>query len=298
VDLAGNINATTAAHSLFSFRYGSSTKDISSLEPVFSDERNRNSLNHLSFLLPEDFTKAEQTKSLILISDKSCSLVGIWEAEPSGIRYATHTLFEASLARSIIRLRRGNIRSAWFNSVPFLTPAEPTREKEGNDILGLTSDGTLYNLRILNSSSWSILKFLELLISVRKLQSDGGTLPAYVRDKRLRDLKLKMLAIEEIYTGEDTIQRLLEPSDYHVNGDLFQMLLNVGTLDHICLEVQNMLQDAGNEFVETWDHMLACSGVATQLLPANKGKAASEDDAELRHRTAIRWMIDALIPLL
>lgn len=107
-----------------------------------NDERTRDDLYHLT--LPE--------QSLILTSQKSRTISGLWQPSEKRINNSTSTVFEAKLPGSITRFRCIN-RPLWqqsFNS-----------EKPTEVIIGSSTDGSMFQFEILDESSWRLLVFIQ-----------------------------------------------------------------------------------------------------------------------------------------
>lgn len=262
-DIGDRINITTAEHSFFAFDIVRSPRDDTdsvdyALELRYTDAKRRISLNHLSLEVPKKYYagkgESQQTGLINLISDKSCSLAGLLGPRNPTRRSTARTLFEATLPKSIIRLRRGKIRPSWVRR---LTDHNSSSGIIADDIIGLSSDGTLYSFTIVDEKNWSILKFLEFLIQLDKLQKEQSSIATRVQDERLRSIRLKMFAIEISSSSNDWLaQRVLSPVDYHINGDLFQDILRQGSLDEIVVGIHKMINDVGFEIMEKWNSLL------------------------------------------
>jgi hypothetical protein len=211
------------------------------LRPLFSDSRTRDTLSHLAINLPpikldldkqtaslSSFT-SELPRTLILVSDKSCSLAGLLQPSQPTLSNAAPTLFEASLTRCVTRLRRGSIRPPWRRHYPksFATselralqhdlsdpkdlPARPPVVGIlADDILGTAVDGTLFAFSILDTPAWSMLKFLETLITAHYSAAPHTVTADRSPEITLNDLHPRI--------GVNDAQ--LKPTAFHVDGDL------------------------------------------------------------------------------
>ena len=159
VDLAfedEKIYATTAAHSLEVLELIDQDDGTWNIVHTHGDQVTRNALHHrLMGYPPGPF--------LNLISDKSCTVSGLWPTR--GTRADTlENVFEAHISHSILRFRSGNCRPLWDTTWDPPT-IEPNLEIVPNsaeypEVLGLSIDGSLYHFTILNFASWRFLRFI------------------------------------------------------------------------------------------------------------------------------------------
>lgn len=112
----------------------------------YSDEVARNGIYHLA--LP--------AKRLILTSSKDCVVAALWMPPSSRISNSLSTIFKTDLPGSITRFRQ------------LKCPAGQTDNSDTNSvdgrltdpILGSSTDGTFYQLYILDEPSWRLLRFI------------------------------------------------------------------------------------------------------------------------------------------
>ena len=121
----------------------------------FGDQSARYGLHHLQ--LP--------SQSLVLASDMSHTVVGLWQPPERRIDNAMTTVFEAVLPRSLTRLRRIS-RPHWSRAdrqVHARTLATLSHSPILGDetILGSSADGTLTQLSILSGPEWRLLRFIQ-----------------------------------------------------------------------------------------------------------------------------------------
>lgn len=155
----------------------------------FNDEIARDDLYHLT--LPE--------QSLILTSQKSRTITGIWQPPEKRIDNSTSTIFEAKLPGSITRFRRIT-RPLWQSASDTEEPSEA--------IIGCSTDGSMFQFEILDEPSWRLLAFIQNLA----------------------------FRNPDICPHSDSIQahrKALDPSpknrfNMHVDGDVLQSLMTRG----------------------------------------------------------------------
>ena len=212
---AGRIHALTAAHSLEILKVetdwaSNATYSVNGtavkIVRTHGDRVTRNTLHH------KIISKWPDTP-IDLVSDKSCSVVGLWATH--GTRADTlEPIFEAQLPCSILRFRAGNSRPAWDST----RVSSDDRIKNLNIVpngasypesLGLSIDGSLFNFTLLDFAAW---KFLRFLINLAK-QSQKVCEFTYAHD---------MFSLEPI----------LEPKIMmHVDGDILRRCLGDGSLE-------------------------------------------------------------------
>ena len=121
----------------------------------FGDQSARCGLHHLHL----------HSKSLVLASDMSGTVVGLWQPPEPRIDNAMATVFEAVLEGSITRLRLID-RPVWshdpHDSVSNNGKKPVSSSISGDEtILGSSADGTLTQMSILSSSEWRLLRFVQ-----------------------------------------------------------------------------------------------------------------------------------------
>lgn len=190
------IYVSSSRESLSVYRYNSGR-----LVYQFGDQSARYGLHHLH--LP--------SQSLVLASDMSGTVAGLWQPPERRIDNAMTTVFEAVLQGSITRLRRIT-RPIWSydpheslernvkKPVNSSTPGDET-------ILGSSTDGTLTQMSIIPSSEWRLLRFIQNMAERHSL-------------------------ICPFHPGNPH-RRHIEPSDarphyMHINGDILERIVDRG----------------------------------------------------------------------
>jgi hypothetical protein len=210
VDLAfedEKIYATTAAHSLEILELTDGDNETWKIVNTHGDQVTRNGLHHrLMGYPPGPF--------LNLISDKSCTVLGLWPT--CGTRADTlDSVFEAHLSHSILRFRSGNCRPIWDSTWDKPT-IEPNPEIVANstpfpEVLGLSIDGSITHFTILTHISWRFLRFLM--------------------DLAMKSPKLCALNYFEI-RGPPMETRTQQKTQMHINGDILRRI-EAGDLEQL-----------------------------------------------------------------
>ena len=246
---------------MLAFELKTTTSGLPFLDTLFSDGRPRASLHHLIVPIPlaegqvsekpnqevsspKSASKSTTSKyhTLVLISDKYSSLTGLVQPVNRTFRSAAPTVFEASLPRSVTRLRRGTIRPPWRSTNPASANTSTTgrsshshftngktsmssepassRSVPGvliDDIIGTATDGTLFAFSILDESAWRFLKFLENLLHAKESLKPKPD---------FREEKGKKGYITRRDVDPETDPRGYRQSTaYHISGDVLASLL-------------------------------------------------------------------------
>ena len=182
-----------------------------SLIPYLSDETARDGLYHL--VLPEC--------SVTITSQKTSTIAGIWQPPERSVNNSTSTVFMATLPGSITRFRQIR-RPPWQRCLhtkalghaasplpePFQASPLSSDPAWSEPILGSTTNGTIFQLEILDQASWHLLRFLQNMAARDPLVSPFSD----------------PIALHK---------RHLDPSpafkdNLHVNGDILRRILDRG----------------------------------------------------------------------
>jgi hypothetical protein len=220
----GKIYASTTAHSLEVLELVKEAGGGSRIIHTHGDQVARNSLHHRVL--------GSSPESLLnLVSDRACSVVGLWPTRNSRAD-TLEPVFVAQIPHSIIRFRAGRSRPVW-------DPTWDLPAKNGTDnhdivpnsagypeVLGLSIDGSIYHFTVLDFPSWKFLRFLVNLA----MQSPK--------------------ICEFTYTqGTLSVEPVSEPKTMmHVDGDILQRiresdmpeLLRVGQESEEAADIQRM----------------------------------------------------------
>ncbi|KAM0708956.1 hypothetical protein Q7P35_002992 [Cladosporium inversicolor] len=95
--------------------------------------------------------------NLALVTTREQELLGLTSPSPNALtRHRTALLFEAQLPRSISRIKQGSIRPLW-------APAPPPGVLASN-IVGLSTDGSVTGISIIDESLWRRLFWLQRVL--------------------------------------------------------------------------------------------------------------------------------------
>jgi hypothetical protein len=161
----GKIYALTSCHSLEIFELVLGADGSSRIIRTHGDQISRFSLHHTVTGHPSE-------RPISLISDKSCSVVGLWATHNTKADIL-ETVFEAQLPYSVVRFRSGRCRPIWD---PIWTSSNPSSRKgksievprlgfvpnstSHSEILGLSIDGSLSHYTMIDLAAWRFLRFL------------------------------------------------------------------------------------------------------------------------------------------
>lgn len=299
---------STADQSIEAFTFEPATTDGSHparFHPKFTDGQARPLNHHLTLPLPSAVTLDATTTTqlslngghngnhssssleLVLICDKYRSVTGLLQLPYQTLQKAAPTLFEASLPRAVTRLKRANLRPLWrqrptdyqsktpTSSLPSLpTTIPPLRTGVlVDDIIGATSDGTIYTFSVVDLNALNLLTFLDLLLkrtdphqSSRWSRSHGpSTLLSSFHLPLSLDPATPLLKLSE-----------LEPQHKwnHVDGDNLEQLLhpNATTLLHSLLS--RLEEDALDHFGMLVAGLFGTNVFVTSITPLS---GSSED---------------------
>ncbi|KAF2805093.1 uncharacterized protein BDZ99DRAFT_501973 [Mytilinidion resinicola] len=306
-----SIYISTAQDSVYALGIGLSSSSKPILQPFFSDAGTRNTLNHLTIRLPpikfdvdrqtteaaSSSPPAKAPRTLILISDKSSTLVGLLQPSQEALKNAASTLFEARLPRCVTRLRRGAIRPSWrrYHPKSFDTshlgvpqrdlsadhPEDPptTSPVSGilvDDIIGTAVDGTLFAFSILDQPAWRLLKFLETLITVTERQYASAR------------VSWTHISLQDVVEGMEKDKGHPKPPYFHVNGDLLASRITETRAP--VTELRILLFDGPEEELRVFFFKLAA-----EFLPAEKPGEGLETWLIERCVEWLREVLDAVL---
>ena len=179
----------------------------------YSDEVAREGIAHLEI--------AEQ--GLLLASSKDCMVVGLWMPPDRRINNSLSTIFKLDLPSSITRFRRlkRSAESGEARKLPDGRLADP--------VIGCSTDGSLYQMELLNEPSWRLLRFVVNMAKRHPV----------------------ICPFRDIYISphQERFKSRIEPSlknsrHRHVNGDILVRLLDHGAGD---LLVEMLEREPGDD---------------------------------------------------
>ncbi|KAF4301921.1 Cleavage/polyadenylation specificity factor A subunit [Botryosphaeria dothidea] len=134
--------------------------------------------NHGFF--PSSKTPETPSTNLVLVADKAGSLTLLHLPRKRTHQTAAPTLLEASLPRSVMRLRRGLVRPTLQYHQNNAQGPSTAAGVLVNDIIGAASDGTLFGFSLVDERAWRLLRFLQNLCNVldreKRAERPGGML--------------------------------------------------------------------------------------------------------------------------
>ena len=184
-----------------------------------------------------------------LLTTKNCKLIGLEYPRSTGQNSSSRILFEASLPRSLTRIRQANIRPTW----------KPTRPPGVlvDDVVGCSADGTLTGAMLIDETLWRRLSWLQRLcewsekISPHSFQDPTYSVSeeSFARNERGSPIGFNRAAAEA--KSEVVMKTATNRSqDRHIDGDVIGRVLQHGGA--VCL--QSLVQDAAErqDAVGSW----------------------------------------------
>ena len=245
----------------------------------------------------------EGINRIVLLTDKSCNITGLFHPPHKTYRSTTTTLFEACLPRSVTRISRGSIRPPWRRPCRDYTSSSPPPITGiiTDDIIGTATDGTVYAFSILSQSALGLLRFLQNLIEAKRaLDPETRMLTAMKRTGDLIDVFMNRREGEQ----DDGIVRLRDVDPKlgergaararmaHVDGDAVYRFLEhgAGIKDLVCERTEAEVKTLFEQLVR-------------ELRAHDAGTGASEGmDVEGGEEGAVEWVEawirDVLLPVL
>jgi hypothetical protein len=217
------------------------------LTPVAQPSRADQPLDHTILHLTAD-------SDLALVSTKDRRLLGMTSPPPGTLdRHRTQLHFEAQLPRSLVRITKGLTRPFWR--------AAPLPGVLASNIIGLSTDGSITGVGILDEALWRRLFWLQRVLEWDKLFSphapeipiygvDAESSGSYMGRARALPIGLASGSTEEIALfSADGIDSAV---DRHVDGDILARVLEPGALENLAaaLRVLAMRSDSVGEWVE------------------------------------------------
>ncbi|KAL9615477.1 MAG: hypothetical protein Q9167_000155 [Letrouitia subvulpina] len=216
----------------------------------FSDSIERPSIYHLY----------DPKQSVVLASDMSNRLAGLWQPPQVRMDRCAPTVFEANLSASVTRLCRIS-RPPWH---------QQSSDHVGEAFIGSGVDGTIYQFILLDKSSWMLLRFVQNMM--------------------MRNLVVCPFPRHDIY------ERHLEPDEkkkHHmqIDGDILERLLDRGG--------ESLLQEMLCEEPDT-NHKLVDFHTAAdrQARFWDLVRGAIRDSPDNGLAAVIDWMRELLLPAL
>lgn len=189
--------------------------------------------------------------NLALLSTKDKMLLGL--TSPSADvteRHRTRLLFEANLPRSIARITQGSTNPLW-NS-------DPHPGVLSSNLVGLSTDGSMTGIAILDEALWRRLFWLQRVLEWDKhLSPHAPEIPNYGTDAEDYEGRERGLPIGLASGSRDEIALFSADDiglagDRHINGDVLARVLQLGGKEKLVHALRNLAQrsDWVGEWVE------------------------------------------------
>jgi len=214
---------------------------------------------------------------MILIADKAKRLAGITHPLNDRHQQATSTIFEAHLSRSVVRLKKVAIRPPWRQkNIPGVLY---------DDLIGSCTDGSVFQLSILNAEVWRLLKFVENLCrwadEVARLDAGPGYCVRVVVDP-----------------DRDIANTRSRKTGYHVDGDVLDRLLRVGGRRELKAMLELPLLDEEDTEGEADFNAPPEERVERFFALAGAALGTVDGDVDVVIGHVVDWMRDILAPML
>lgn len=265
-----------------------------SLHLLFSDDGARKTTTHLSLSLnlgtpsqpasnshleagspPTDPQNDASTPSLILVADKSSSVTGLLHPshKTPALQSAAPTVFEATLPRSVTRLRCGNVRPPWRgNTLPGVL---------ADDVIGSASEGSVFSFSIVDEKAWRLLRFLQNLCR-------------WEREERLERVGRGM-SVRAVLDPDREVHGATRKTGFHIDGDVLAAFVEAGGKERLGRLLREMCEGDGTDTanrVGMPERMVRFKELADGLL------GSSGADMEEVADEVLGWLKGVLLPAL
>ncbi|KFY52742.1 hypothetical protein V496_08233 [Pseudogymnoascus sp. VKM F-4515 (FW-2607)] len=225
------LSVLTAKDSIMTLLY----KGKGKFQLQYVDEGSRTGLDHMSFPL-EGSTLHGAGSSLLLVSDKDCSVVGLHYqrnmATGQTVPREYATLFEAEMPSCTTKFRLATIRHNWNtspNELP-LSGVIPWGDHQ-EDLLGISIDGSIRKFTIVEESLLQLLGILEHIA-----RQDPKICPTYIQEDEEGEVSLP-------FDQEDARNR-------HVDGDILKGWLTVRHLEEFLMKTTSTKGESAKTLTE------------------------------------------------
>lgn len=189
---------------------------------------------------------SQSSESVVLLGTKYHKLVGLSSPASDAILQRNLTLksrivFEAQLPRSLSRITQGSIRPSWRNVPPSGVVAD--------GIVGVSADGSLVGVSVLDEGLWRRLFWLQRLCEwSEKLSPHSTERPAYGVDEDEFDGEERGLPIglnddsDEMIALTPGTDDIRPENDMHIDGDTLVRLLEQGGTEILKVVIREQAQ--------------------------------------------------------
>ena len=218
-----------------------------SLTAIAQPPRADHPLNHTIIPLATDV-------NLALVTTSEQQLLGLISPSPNATtRHRTALLFEAQLPRSINRIKKGSIRPLW-------APAPPPGVLASN-MVGLSTDGSLTGISIIDEALWRRLFWLQRVLEWDEhFSPHAPEFPIYGVDVECSEsLKGRARGLPIGFVSGSTAEIALFSRDYirqegdrHIDGDILARVLQPGGTENLRAALRTLAErgDQIGEWVE------------------------------------------------
>lgn len=192
--------------------------------------------------------------NVALVTTMNSKLLGLTSPPPhTSDRHRTQLLFEAQLPRSLNRITQGSTRPLWSSA--------PPRGVLASNIVGLSTDGSVTGISIIDDALWRRLFWLQRVLEWNKhFSPHKPDIPTYGVDGEFPESckgKERALPIGfvpgakaeiALFSADDTRQE----GDRHIDGDVLARVLEPGGAENLAASLRNLAQrnDSVGEWVE------------------------------------------------
>ena len=192
--------------------------------------------------------------NLALVTTSGQQLLGLTSPSPTATtRHRTALLFEAQLPRSINRIKQGSVRPLW-------APAPPPGVLASN-IVGLSTDGSVTGISIIDEALWRRLFWLQRVLEWDPhFSPHAPEFPIYgVNAESSESLKGRMRGLPIGFSSGSTAEIALfsrddirQEGDRHIDGDVLARVLQPGGTENLRAALRTLAQrnDRIGEWVE------------------------------------------------
>ena len=178
---------------------------------------------------------------IALLSTQNRQLLGLTSPTPNDPGpHRTRLLFEAHLPRSLTSVRQGSTRPPWR--------AQPSSEVLTSDLIGLSTDGSITGIALIDKPLWRRLFWLQRIIEWDKTFSPHAPeIPLYGVDAEAYEGRDRGVPIGFGPASEDEIALFAEDditlqNDLHIDGDVLARVLVPGGIRMLSRALEDLAE--------------------------------------------------------
>jgi hypothetical protein len=191
---------------------------------------------------------------LALVTTSEQQLLGLTSPSPDALtRHRTALLFEAQLPRSINRIKQGSIRPLWASAPPPGVLA--------SNIVGLSTDGSLTGISIIDEALWRRLFWLQRVLEWDEhFSPHAPEFPVYGVDAESSEsLRGRARGVPIGFASGSTAEIALfsrdgirQEGDRHIEGDVLARVLQPGGVEKLQVALRTLAErgDQIGEWIE------------------------------------------------